>query len=394
VSLDKPIDHVVEADLRQLIDNKVAEKKSVEYKQALPERSDGDRKEFLADVSSFANAAGGHLIYGMKEDAGVPVELVGLELENADASVSALDNAIRDGIRKRIPGVVVHPVPLESGRTAIVIRVPKSFASPHMVTFGGTSRFYSRNSNGKYQLDVEEIRSAFLLSDTIAQRIRDFRLDRIAKIEAADTPVPIAQGGRVVLHIVPMDAFSSPMRIDPQSIPSPSEKLPLAALNQSFGGDRRYNLEGLVRWAFSRDPACASAYLQIFRNGILETVDTSLLSPWRPKQDVPSVLFEEQIIKTVRNYVLSLQRMQIELPYALMLSLLGVAGYEMAFTQGLSFSAPQTFDRDVVLIPEVLIESFDCDISQLLKQPFDMVWNAAGWPRSMCYDEKGSRKKF
>ena len=41
------------------------------------------------------------------------------------------------------------------------------------------------------------------------------------------------------------------------------------------------------------------------------------------------------------------------------------------------------FDRDVILLPEVLLESFDTDIGLLMKPPFAMVWNAAGWARSI-----------
>ena len=71
MSLEKPIDQVVEADLRTLIENQVSERKAIDYKQALPGKSDGENKEFLADVSSFANASGGHLIYGMREEGGM-----------------------------------------------------------------------------------------------------------------------------------------------------------------------------------------------------------------------------------------------------------------------------------------------------------------------------------
>ena len=34
-----------------------------------------------------------------------------------------------------------------------------------MVTYKGTSRFFARNSAGKYQLDVQEIRAAFRMLD-------------------------------------------------------------------------------------------------------------------------------------------------------------------------------------------------------------------------------------
>jgi hypothetical protein len=37
------------------------------------------------------------------------------------------------------------------------IRIPPSWAAPHIVTFQGLSRFYPRNSAGKYPLDAGEI---------------------------------------------------------------------------------------------------------------------------------------------------------------------------------------------------------------------------------------------
>ncbi len=392
MSLEKPIEKIVETDLLDLIANKVSERRSVEYKQVLPGKTDGERKEFLADVSSFANASGGHLVYGMKEQGGDPVELCGLDLPDPDAAVGALDNSIRDGIKPRIPGFVVWPVPLGSGLKAIVIRVPKSFASPHMVTFGGTSRFYSRNSNGKNQLDVDEIRAAFSLSDRVSERVREFRLERIAKIQAGDTPSPLKPGGSVVLHIVPLDAFRSPARIDPGAVSSLSNNLPLVPLNHDFGGESWFNLDGLVRSSFSSSNRYFSAYLQIFRSGILETVDTDLLSDFNGIRRIPSLLFEEAVIKAARDYTDSLCRLQVEFPFSLMLTLVGVKGYSLAFNDRSFTHRTRSFDRDVLFIPDLLIETGGSDFGSLLKGCFDMVWNASGWARSMFYDETGKRR--
>jgi predicted HTH transcriptional regulator len=64
-----PLDLIDETILQTLVSNKVAEGKKIEYKQALPGNSDSEKKEFLADVSSFANAIGGDLIFGVEEEA-------------------------------------------------------------------------------------------------------------------------------------------------------------------------------------------------------------------------------------------------------------------------------------------------------------------------------------
>jgi hypothetical protein len=384
MSLDKPIDQVVEADLRSLVENQVSERKTIEYKQALPGKSDGERKEFLADVSSFANSSGGHLVYGMKEEGGLPIELCGLGVEDAAATVNDLDSRIRDGIKPRIPGAIVWAVRLESGGTAAVIRIPRSYASPHMVTYGGSSRFFARTSNGKYQLDVEEIRAAFLLSDKTAERIRDFRLDRIAKIRANDTPVPLVQVARIVLHVVPLAALSSLGRIDLQSVATVSREVQLVPLGLAVGCDGRFNLEGYVRYTRSRDEGYASAYLQIFRNGALETVCTSLASHSGAGGDLQGANLKAEVVEKLGYYVSSLRVLGVDVPLVVMLSLLGVKGYRVGPRSALerevaAMDGVGRFDSDVILVPEVLLESFDSDITCLMKPTFDIMWNAAGW---------------
>lgn len=66
----KHLDSITEADLQALVDNEVAEDKLTEYKQELPGGGDSQRKEFLYDVTAFANASGGDLIFGVKEQGG------------------------------------------------------------------------------------------------------------------------------------------------------------------------------------------------------------------------------------------------------------------------------------------------------------------------------------
>jgi predicted HTH transcriptional regulator len=67
----KPTSQITEVDLEALITDKEAEGKTIDYKRDRLGQSDGDKKEFLYDVSSFANAAGGHIVFGMDENEGI-----------------------------------------------------------------------------------------------------------------------------------------------------------------------------------------------------------------------------------------------------------------------------------------------------------------------------------
>src|SRR5205823_11553266 len=129
-----------------------------------------------------------------------------------------LENMLRDGIAPRLPRVDVHPVALTSkpGYYVLILNMQKSWLSPHRVIFKNHSHFYSRNSAGKYQLDVMELRTAFELSGTTAERIRDFRAERLSRIGVGEeTPASLdEEASKLVLHIVPFSAFSTSVSLD------------------------------------------------------------------------------------------------------------------------------------------------------------------------------------
>ena len=138
----RPLDKLTEQDLLALISAGTAEGKSIEYKQALPGNSDEEKREFLADVTSFANASGGHIVFGMKEDQGLAKEMCGLGPVDPDA-VLRLENIARGSVDPRIPGLGSHGVPLGIGGHAIVMRIPASWQAPHRIVFRNSGRFWS-----------------------------------------------------------------------------------------------------------------------------------------------------------------------------------------------------------------------------------------------------------
>ena len=94
----------------------------------------------------------------------------GLANVNADAETRCLENMLRDGIAPLLPSVQFHWVPDLPTGPALIIRVQRSWAGPHMVTYQQHSRFYSRHAAGKYPLDVFELRQAFLGSGALGER--------------------------------------------------------------------------------------------------------------------------------------------------------------------------------------------------------------------------------
>jgi hypothetical protein len=381
---NRSIDELTEHDLQALVSNQVAESKSVEYKETLPGGSNNEKREFLADVTSFANAAGGHLIYGIRESDGIPDDLCGLGHMNADENILRLENLLRDGVQPRIPGVSLQPVPLGESNVALVIRVSRGWASPHRVTHGGHGHFYSRNSAGKYQMDVSELRNSFLLAESAIDKIREFRTGRIRRINGGQTPVPMmVRAAKLILHIVPV-GHSDPAS---QFAVSELERDPTILIPiYSAGWSHRHNFDGIVSFDMQEDKAVS--YLQIFRNGCIEAVDTALLYSETHGKTIPS-RYERDILDSLRRFLGIQQHLGVEPPLFVMLSLTGVQGYTMAVERRFRRRQVHEIDRDSLVTPEVIVDSYDSDPAQFMRPAFDSIWNAAGWPRSMNYAEDG-----
>lgn len=397
MALNKPLDEISEDDLQALVTDKVAEKKTIEYKgAALPGNADADKKEFLADVSSFANAAGGHLIYGIKEDSGMPVEICGVEIDDVDAAIRRLDNLMRDGISPRLPGPPpIQPVTLSSKphHHVIIIRVQRSWAQPHRVIFQDHGHFYSRNSVGKYRLEVSELRSAFELSGTLGERIRNFRAERLSRIVSGETPVALDEKApKLIFHMIPFSAFEPAGNFDLTSLAKLNNlhlTEPLSKYDVWAGPAPRYNFDGLLRYSSIQEDKTTS-YVQIFRNGIVEAVDTSLLSAYGESRIINGILCDKALLKALSRY-LEVQRLGIEPPWLIMVSLLAVRGFRVydAIRQE---TGGHLIDRSNLVIPEVLIDRFDFDAVEAMKPILDTIWNASGWEHSMSYDEAGRLK--
>lgn len=397
--LEKHLDGVTAADIAALIDNQVPEGIGLDYKEKLPGNGDDERREFLADVSSFANARGGHLIFGVaeKRDAsgkstGLPDRIVALGDVTFDTEVARLENMIRDGIEPRIPGVQIRGFDCDSG-SVVVARIPQSYAAPHLVSFKKSSRFYARNSSGKHQMDVGEIRAAFATSESLPERIRDFRLDRVAKIHAEITPMPLDRGrGLLVLHVVPASAMRPGVRADLRMASS----RPAVPIWSSDGHTGRHNFDGYVTFAARAQPSGRThAYVQVFRNGSIEAVESWLLDG-RDESDKGPILrdlvVEPELVKALDGYLGLLRQMQCQPPVFVMLSLLGVRGFRLHLNDWTDRRMMTAIDRDDLMLPELLVESYDEQSDVILRSAFDQIWQAAGLEQSYNYDDQGRWK--
>lgn len=410
----KPLAEIDESDLQTLVDNGVREGKKVEYKEAVTLVSPDQKQEFLNDVSSFANTNGGLLFYGIREskvDAGLPVEVCGLKGENPGKRINDMETIIRTGLEPHLHGVVIWSVSLPSheDRIVIVLSIPKSFGKLHMVKSSG--RFYMRNSSGKFHLDVWQIQAAFELIGTTVERIRAFRAERLSRISAGEElPAFLKeQDPKIVLHLIPLNAFDTAIGYDLKPLNDAVRgKLaePLSVYDSDPTVRMRFNIDGFVRASRLEYVATTDfGYTQVFRNGIVEAVDTSLLmiNAWNRSQfnsqvdpkAFDSERYERKIVVALKRYLELQQFLGSNPPFFVMLSFLGVKGYKIALRRPIHSNNYITeytseIDRSNLIIPDMMLEDFDVNVASALRPVFDTVWNAAGFDGSPNYDKDGN----
>jgi hypothetical protein len=387
--LPNNIEEITADHISSLVSERTTERRTLEYKERLPEGSDGAKKEFLADVCSFANALGGDLIFGIRDQrdangraTGIPDSAVGLQLANAQAECVRLESMIRDGISPRVPATQVRTIEVD-GVVVIIVRIGRSWIKPHMVTYSGSSRFYSRNSNGKYQLDVQEIGQAFAEQESLGDRLRSWRSERITKLVTGEGPVDLAGPRSLLAHFVPESSLVGRKPGLEWAVPEP-KKLNLQPSSLSTSRSWRYNADGFVAYSVNIDAErkCPS-YVQLFRNGCLEYGDGYILSVGYTDRAgvIPSAAFEKKLAEIFGNGLRWLDLTNVEAPVYFSCSLIGMRGTRLSRDSFWDIEAPLFFDRDVITTPEIEILNFReprpyCDS---LLPIVNSIWQANGY---------------
>lgn len=378
------IEDTTEADLQLLVSNKTIEGKLLEYKKEVSLATDSEKKEFLADVSSFANASGGDLIIGIESDSetGEPKSVLGINCQNTDEETQRIDNFLRDGLKPRVYGIQIQPVKLESDNVVIVIRVPRSWNAPHRIEFKQSHKFYTRSNNGKYPMDIDELRSAFTLSETVTGKVNEFRLSRIGKIYANESFIPLFDKGTFVLHMIPLESFRQGFRVDAHSVNQLALKLkPMYAQ----GWDHQSNIDGYMAFS-SHVGTSTGSYAQLYRNGIIESACSNLFHFPNGELWIPSSILEQVVLQHYEVYLGILRELNITPPIIVSLSLVNIKNHQFQLPDGMF--APlrkHPHNQEVLNFEPVLVESLDSLAKVVLKPIFDSMWNAYGYKDSPAF---------
>lgn len=120
------------ADIESLVQTRVAESPVLEYKETAYGGGADSIREMLRDISAIANAEGGYLIMGIREDSTGHANAI-VPIPEVHAKVQPIRSVCLDGIRERIEGLEVAAFECAPNQGVIVVRIPKSDLRPYMV---------------------------------------------------------------------------------------------------------------------------------------------------------------------------------------------------------------------------------------------------------------------
>jgi hypothetical protein len=137
--------------INNLINNKIKESLNLDYKRELDEYND----EIAKDVSAFANANGGKIIYGIDEKDGLPNSINWI---NSKGVKEKVENIILTKIQPEIKGYDIYSIenPDNHTQAIFVVDIPESPDAPHMANH----RYYIRRNFKSEYMEDSEVKNA------------------------------------------------------------------------------------------------------------------------------------------------------------------------------------------------------------------------------------------
>lgn len=280
------------------------------------------------------------------------------------------------------------PVEIAPGESALVLRIPQSWSRPHAL-LGEIPQFPVRDGNRRRPLKLREFRDLFGVSASIAQRMKQFRAERIASLVADEPPARLASRTLMVLHVMPQSAFDTPQSVDLSYVLRNDVLIwPMHAT----GFSKKINFDGVFSYfpgihLSGRQTEPVSSYVQVFRDGCVETVTTEFFHV----DDGEKLFFytyEEVVEEALYNHLRLLQGLGVEPPMFVSLAFIGAEDYSIALPNAYNarrLSAP--IGRDILIVPEAPVYAYADTYHDVLREPFNRIWQTCGQLGSINYKD-------
>ena len=248
-----------------------------------------------------------------------------------------------------------------------------------------------------FPMDVDQVRAAFLASGDIYRRVRAAHQELLAAI-LTNPPLPLDEQPWVILHLIPFESLDETRSVDlvEGERDATNRLAPVGGLAGSRNFSHRFNFDGIQ--IVTQNPAeKVSAYTQLFRSGIIESVDTraSCRNAGAPAPFKDQLLWANTgraVIDGVQRFLAVQRSLRLSPPVAVIVAVVGARDCQLhpgSQLYGELTRYSERITRDPMVLPIVQFDSFDLPVATKLQPVFDALWNGAGWPRCMGYSDAG-----
>lgn len=371
----------IESALRQ----RLAESQILDFKSGLY----ADAKEWLKDVTAFANATGGRILIGVTEDAdGVILDTPGVTSDlGADQEIQRLQNWLRSGTEPDVtPSVRVHSERDGQGRLFFVVDIQESPSAPHRVTVKSAEvgrQVYLRKGRDSLPATMAEIGDLFMGTQRTTRLVQEFAHRRIQELRVT-APIMLARRSALIFHVCPHRGYGDRELVE----------WALANPDAAIGGRGvtwetvRPNLLGAISVGTAREDA--DCYVQAFYNGCLELLFSNVVfEPLEHVDDrriaVPAAWLQQYVYRQLRSATERAALVTGCDRYELFTTIRGVNGIKLVWHK------PERYERQSKAAP--WIDTFALPTTTLrlssegmvsaedLSNLTDLIWRAWGEPK-------------
>lgn len=226
--------------------------------------------------------------------------------------------------------------------------------------------------------------------ELLRDRLITFHRERVELIRADKVQPTLTNASRLIVHLIPKQAIVSRKEFAASDLKKAASNMKSLGMSMHTYGHSRFNADGEL---FSNGEKTARSYAQLYRNGIYEGVmcDAVYLQNEHTKV-LRDDWCEEAMLTALSGYLKFVKAIGMGVPIWIIASLCGCSGAKLCRDRNWASHTENGIDRDIVWLPETIVESFDAEPELLLRPVFDVIFNSAGLERSFHYDEHGKRQ--
>ena len=215
----------------------------------------------------------------------------------------------------------------------------------------------------------------------------ELQVKRLDLLATGDAPITVSSDKLVCVHVVPFSAKTKETTIEVGRL-----DLSLEPIGSREFSRNSFNTDGLLRYAPDHDHGDSrSGFLQLFRSGVIETVDSTMAvrREGRP-EGLPGSYFCKELVTFLEGTCRLYEELQIQPPISVLIAILGVKQLLIPAEIGVHAYYTRHFGQDRIVLPPVHLPDLKADVRPLLRKSLDVLWQAAGAQACSCYDADGN----